>query len=163
MGKQAKLKQARREGIAIKKEPVYNMTQTQLDAYVSREILKFKKNISIEITDKIVSTMLIQCFDVLNSYFDFGNLRLQRFRYYMDSLSELIADATNEEPNFDYCSEVIQTLEGKRVDVDKLLKGNIDEHSLRRRCDMEKALPKVSDFIFEEVVTSGKEKAEANS
>lgn len=163
MGKQARLKQARREGREVKKEPVYNMTQAQLDAYVSREILKFKKNIATEITEKLIGTMLIQCFDILNSYFGFGNLRLQRFRFHMDRVSGFIADVTKEEKDYDYCSDVIQTLEGKRIDVDKLLHGNIDEHSLRRRCDMERYLPKVNDFPFERSNDNGKEETKADS
>lgn len=157
MGKQARLKQARREGKEVKKEPVYNMTQAQLDDYATRQILKFKKDIATEITEKLVGTMLIQCFDVLHNTFGFGNLRLQRFRYKMDEVSEFIADVIKEEPNYDYSSDVIQALEDKKIDVDKLLSGDISEHSLRRMCDMEKLMPKVV-----EVNNSGKEETEAN-
>lgn len=162
MGKQSRLKQVRREGKEVKKEPVYNMTQTQLNAYVNREILKFKKELAEEVTTKVISTLLIQCFDVLHNVFGFGSLRLKRFRFHIDKASELISDLTKEEPDFDYCSDIIQNLEGCRIDVDSLLKGNIDEHSLRRRCDMEKLCPKVADFPFERGNNSGKEKAKDN-
>ena len=159
MGKQAKLKQARREGKEVKKEPVYNLTQAQLDSYVKREVLKFKREIATELTTNILSTMLIQCFDVLNTHFKFGNLRLQRFRYHMDNTSDLIKFISEEEPDSNYYSEIVQNLEDKGIDVDKLLKGNIDEHSLRRRCDMEKVMPKVKDLPNERGSNNGKEKA----
>lgn len=143
MGKQARLKQARREGKVVKKEPVYNMTQAQLDAYVRSEIVKFKKNIANEMTQGVIELYLMQCFDVLHTHFGFGELRLKRFRYYLDSLSDVITDSKEENPDYDYITDIFHQFEDKGFDMSKLISGKITDHELRRRCDMEKLMPRV--------------------
>ena len=147
MGRQARMKRDRKNGvIPKKKEPVYNMTQTQLDTYVYEKVMKYRSQIVDEVVAKLTQTMLVQSYDILNCYFGFGNKRLQKFRYHMDSISEMICDLAKEEPNFDYFHETLNNLRERNIDVNALITGDVDEVLVTKRTDLKDIALSASDF-----------------
>ena len=99
-------------------QKVYKLTQSQLDDMIIKAITLKRQEILEQVTSKVTNTFMLFCLDVLHSRFKFGSMRLKRFKYYMDELSDLVMEdylttddvleALNEEVDLEFMYRPIE-------------------------------------------------------
>lgn len=92
-------------------QKVYKLTQKQLDDLVVRAMNLKRREILDDVSTKVTRAFMVLCLDVLNSKFGFGEMRLKRFKYFLDDVSELIVD------DYGDVNDIIEDL-GERVNLD---------------------------------------------
>lgn len=73
-------------------QKVYKLTQKQLDDIVIKAIAMKRQELVEQVTSTVTNTFLLFCLDVLHYKFGFGQMKLKRFKYYMDELSECVSE-----------------------------------------------------------------------
>lgn len=96
-----------KNGYNAKGEKVYNLTQKQLDDIVIQAVNLKRKEILEMVSNKVTTLFTLFCLDVLHSKFGFGNMRLKRFKYFLDDIAESV--------ELEYCSaeDIAETLSEK--------------------------------------------------
>lgn len=88
----AERRKMKKQGYNEQGKKVYKLTQDQLDDIVVKAIELKRTELVEQVTSTVTNTFLLFCLDVLHCKFNFGKMRLKRFKYFMDELSELITD-----------------------------------------------------------------------
>lgn len=82
----------KKNGCNERGEKIHKLTDKQLDDIVLKALAMKRQEITEQVTSTVTSTFLLFCLDVLHTKFGFGKMKLKRFKFFMDDLSDSVVE-----------------------------------------------------------------------